>query len=47
MNCGFMDVILSHSVHQHVSATRALLQGGDNKNTNVIKMRLNHCTFKN
>lgn len=32
MHFGFMDVILLHSGHRHVSAT----QGGENKNTNYI-----------
>ena len=39
-----MDVILLHSGHQHVSDTHV---GGENKNTNIIKMYLSLHSFKN
>jgi hypothetical protein len=39
---GFMVVILLHGGHQHVLATHRHLHGGENRNTNIIKMCLNH-----
>jgi hypothetical protein len=40
MHFGFMDVILLYSGYQHVSATH--LQDGENKDTDIITMCLNH-----
>jgi hypothetical protein len=37
MHFCFVDVILLHCGHQHVSATRGHLKGGKNKNTNIIQ----------
>ena len=37
MHFGFMDVILLHSGHLHVPATRGHLMGGKNKKTIIIQ----------
>ena len=42
MYFGFMYVILLHSGHQHVPTTHGHLQGGENKNTSIIKMCPDH-----
>ena len=41
---GSMDVISLHSGYQHVLATHGHLQGDERKNTNIIKICLNHST---
>ena len=43
----FMNVILLHCHHQHGLATCGELQGGKNKNTNIISMCWDHSTNKN
>jgi len=42
---GLMDVILLYSGHQHILVTCGHLYGAENKNTDVIKMCVNHSTF--
>jgi len=41
-----MEVILLHSNHQYISATRVHARGGENKNTVTIIMCPNHSMVK-
>ena len=44
MHFGCTDVILLRGGHRHVLATCGDLKGGENRNTSIIIMCLNHST---
>jgi hypothetical protein len=44
MHFGLVDVNSFHTIQQHVSAIWDHLQGGENKNMDIIKTCINHLT---